>query len=238
MGIVKNLRGEITKLRRIIQRRAYISAAKEKNIVDQFHQFYYDSSEIGNTWKNTTWLGKTILKCPFDMWIYQEIIFEQKPDLIIETGTYQGGSAFYMATLCDMIGHGKIVSIDINPEAGRPQHPRIEYVTGSSTASEHVDYVKKQIGKEFKVMVILDSDHSKKHVLDEMRIYNKLVTKGCYMIVEDSNINGHPVFPEFGPGPMEAIQEFMKENNDFMIDKDREKFFVSFNPSGYLKKVN
>ena len=87
------------------------------------------------------------------------------------------------------------------------------------------------------VMVVLDSDHSKAHVLEELRLYSPLVTKNSYLAVEDSNQNGHPVSPFSGPGPMEAIQEFLGTTRSFVIDRSREKFYLSFNPSGYLKKV-
>ena len=87
-------------------------------------------------------------------------------------------------------------------------------------------------------MVSLDSNHSKAHVLAELKTYAGLVSVGSYLVVEDTNINGHPVYPEFGPGPMEALNEFLPGHKNFVIDKEREKFFVSFNPSGYLKKVS
>jgi len=84
--------------------------------------------------------------------------------------------------------------------------------------------------------VILDSDHSRDHVLDELRLYAPLVTSGSYVIVEDTNINGHPVLPQFGPGPMEALDEFLRESDEFSIDDQREKFFLTFNPRGFLLK--
>ena len=86
------------------------------------------------------------------------------------------------------------------------------------------------------VLVILDSDHNMPHVIKEMEIYSEFVTKGSYMIVEDSNVNGHPIMPNWGPGPFEAIQEFLRKSDSFEVDKDREKFYLSFNPNGYLKK--
>ena len=81
------------------------------------------------------------------------------------------------------------------------------------------------------------TDHSKKHVLNELKLYNNFVTKGSYLIVEDTNINGHPAYPDFGPGPMEAVEEFLKENEDYMIDKSKEKYYMTFNPGGYLLKI-
>ncbi len=87
------------------------------------------------------------------------------------------------------------------------------------------------------MLVVLDSDHSKDHVLRELEIYAPMVTTGSYVIVEDSNINGNPIDPASGPGPMEAIDAFLAGNEGFEIDDSREKYFVSFNPRGYIKRV-
>ena len=106
--------------------RFWIYKSAEADVVNRFHMAYYQSRERGLTWKNTYWLGAEVLKCPFDLWIYQEIIYRIKPDFIIETGTFKGGSALFMASLCDVIGIGHVVSIDISlsPD-GRPNHDRI-----------------------------------------------------------------------------------------------------------------
>lgn len=245
MGIIGKIlllaKSELILLRNAVHNRVYsrvyISPKNEKLIVDQFHRLYYDSYMFNRSWDNTNWLGARVMKTPLDLWIYQEIIHEQKPDVIIECGTDTGGSALYLANICDLINKGKIITIDIEDRKGKPRHPRITYLTGSSTSDEIVAKVKGMVGREGKVLVILDSDHSKGHVLNELRIYSKIVTKGSYLIVEDSNLNGHPVSPDFGPGPMEAIQEFFKENRNFVIDKKREKFYLTFNPNGYLKRV-
>jgi cephalosporin hydroxylase len=189
------------------------------------------------TWWNTRFLGAAILKCPLDLWVYQEIIHELRPDVIIETGTAFGGSALYMASICDLIGKGRVITIDITPQEKRPKHERITYLTGSSVASEMVERVRDAIGHEDTVMVILDSDHSRRHVLEEMRLYAPLITKGSYLIVEDTNVYGHPVRRSHGPGPMEAVESFLKESEQFAIDDTREKFYLTFNPRGYLKKL-
>jgi cephalosporin hydroxylase len=153
----------------------------------------------------------------------------------VETGTANGGSALYMACICDLLGVGEIISVDIL-EAERPRHDRVTYLTGSSTAPEIHARVAEFVGDRSPVLVILDSDHSRDHVLEEMRLYGPLVTAGSYLIVEDTNVNGHPVFPEHGPGPMEAVEEFVREAPEFSIDPEREKFFFTFNPRGFLRK--
>ena len=205
----------------------------QQQTIDDFHRMYYDS----NVYRRTFWRGVETQKCPLDLWIYQEILHELRPDVIVETGTFSGGSAYYMASLFDTLGGGRIVTVDLEPQANLPVHPRITYVSGmSSTAPEAVSKVKAMIEPRESVMVILDSDHSKKHVLDELRIYAPMVTPGQYLIVEDTNVNGHPALPTFGPGPMEALDAYLLEDGNFEIDAGREKFFMTFNPRGYLKR--
>ena len=210
------------------------SKQSESDIVDEFHKLYYESPD---TWRKTFWLGIPAQKCPLDLWIYQEIIFEVKPDVIIECGTFAGGSALFLASVCDAVKRGTIITIDVEDREGKPRHKRIKYLLGSSTSKEIVDKVRRSTRNRHSVMVILDSDHSKDHVLKEMRIYSTFVTKGSYLIVEDTNINGHPVFPDFGPGPMEAVQQFLSENKVFVVDRSRAKFYMSFNPNGWLRRV-
>ena len=204
-------------------------------IVDGFHIVYYNN--VKSTWGDTFWFGAEVLKNPLDLWVFQEIIFETRPDVIVEAGTFKGGSALYMAHMLDLLGRGQVVTIDIEEHPGRPVHPRIRYLLGSSTSSEITGKVKSYITPQDRVMVVLDSDHHKAHVLQELRLYHRLVTKGNYLIVEDTNINGHPVYRSFGPGPMEAVDEFLQGNSDFLPDRSREKFLVTHNPKGYLRRI-
>lgn len=206
-----------------------------ENIADEFHKLYYNSSN--RTWLNTSWFNIPTEKCPLDLWLYQEIIFKLKPDVIIETGTLKGGSALFLASICDLVNNGRIITMDIKDLEGKPKHKRITYLIGSSTSKEIVEKVTNMIVDDKKVMVILDSNHSKQHVLNELKIYSRFVTKESYIIVEDTNVNGHPVRTDFGPGPMEAVREFLKRNKNFIIDKTKEKFYLTFNPNGYLKRI-
>lgn len=200
-----------------------------------FHRHYYDSLIwAGGT---TSWLGWPVAKCPLDLWMYQEILVETRPQLIVESGTFLGGSALYLACLCDLLGHGSVLTIDIERREILARHPRIEYLVGSSVSAEVLTQVQARAAGR-STMVILDSDHHFEHVLAEMRLYSRWVTMGQYLIVEDGNINGHPVLPEFGPGPFEAVAEFVKENGQFAVDRTREKFLLSFNPNGYLRRIS
>ena len=205
----------------------------QEQAVDDFHRLYYDSK----VYRQTFWRGFETQKCPLDLWIYQEILHELRPDVIVETGTFSGGSAYYLASLFDLFGGGRVITVDLEPQPNLPVHPRITYIAGlSSTSPEAVTRVKGLIKDGERVMVILDSDHSRDHVLDELRIYGKMVTPGQYLIVEDTNINGHPALPKFGPGPMEALDVYLKESDGFELDSGREKFYMTFNPRGYLKR--
>lgn len=218
-------------------RRQPPTESEQQHVIDSFHELYYYSGFSGGTWLNTYWLGVPVLKCPLDLWVYQEVIFEVRPDLIVETGTASGGSALFMACMCDLVGNGKIITIDVEDALHRPQHERIRYLRGSSTAESIVEQIRSIVSDGIKVLVLLDSDHRKEHVLAELQIYSQFVTKGSYIIVEDTNINGHPVKPGFGPGPMEAVQDFLEGNEDFIMDDSKEKFYLSFNPKGYLQRV-
>jgi cephalosporin hydroxylase len=207
-----------------------------EQLVDSFHRLYYEAGEAGRTWKDTRFLGVTTWKSPLDLWVYQELLWELRPGLVVETGTAHGGSALYLASLCETIGHGQVVSIDIGEWPDRPAHPRLTYVVASSTDPQVVAQVAERAREADTVLVVLDSDHRRDHVLAELRAYAPLVTPGSYLVVEDTNINGHPVYEAFGPGPMEAVQDFLSECDDFEIDRSREKFLFTFNPGGWLRR--
>lgn len=214
---------------------------KAQFIIDTFHRMYYHGILKGRpVWCDTTWLGIPVEKCPLDLWVYQEMIRELSPEVIVETGVMMGGSAAFMASICMLLGKGEVISVDIElkdlPRQIEKAFPNLTFIEGDSSAPEIVSRVKSMVAGR-RALVILDSDHSRDHVLKEMRLYNDLVPVGCYMIVEDSNVNNHPVYPTFGPGPYEAIEEFLKENREFEIDKSREKFYFTFNPNGFLKRV-
>lgn len=203
--------------------------------MDAYHIWYTKNDR--STYNNTRWLGIETQQCPLDMWVYQEMLTEVKPDVMIEAGTYLGGSAYFFASIFDLLKHGRVITVDIEDLPGKPKHDRITYLLGSSTSDEIIEKIKRLILPGEKVMVILDSDHHKAHVLNELKRYSPLVSDGSYLIVQDTHFNGHPILPKFGPGPMEAVEEFLKSNGDFRPDRSREKFGMTFNPGGFLKRV-
>lgn len=135
-----------------------------------------------------------------------------------------------------MLAIGEVLACDITLRHVHPRvrvHPRVTLMEGSSTApTVHAELARRCSGR--RTMVILDSDHSEAHVAAELRLYGPLVSPGCYLICEDTNINGHPVYPEFGPGPYEAVRRFLAESEGWRVDPGCEKQLVTFNPSGYL----
>jgi cephalosporin hydroxylase len=208
-------------------------------ISDNFHKQY----EKNRMWENTKWLGVPTWKLPFDAFVIQELIYKVKPDYIIETGTGLGGSSVFYASILELMYHGQVVTIDID----HTKHQlslcynagvvaRINRITGNSIDPDIVKEVS-IFANNKRCLVILDSWHSYDHVLEEMKLYSQFVAVDSYMIVEDTHVSGHPVKWEYGKGPFEAVKKFLKTNNDFVADKECEKFMMTFNPNGYLKRI-
>jgi cephalosporin hydroxylase len=186
----------------------------------------------------TTYFGIPALKSPIDSWIYQEILFEIKPDIIVEIGNMYGGSALFLAHICDLIGSGKVLGLDLshaNIHELVKKHPRITLIEGD--ACNNLEQVKARICQNDKVLIIEDSSHTYENTLNVLRLYSSIVTRGSYFIVEDSICHhGLDVGPD--PGPFEAIEAFLKECDDFEIDRSKEPFLITWNPKGYLRKIN
>ena len=204
----------------------------------KYHYYYIHQGYRYGTGNQQKWLGHDIIKTPWDCWSYQEIIWETKPDYVIELGVMFGGATHFYASLLDLVGHGEVLGIDITLEKAKPaQNKRITYLEGGSTSPEMLEKVRAKVqGK--RVMVIADSDHEKNHVLAEIRAYAPFVHVGGYFIVEDSlnDVMGyHPVPNE---GPKAAAEAFLAESDDFVLDRRwGERYVMSLNPNGFLLRV-
>jgi len=215
-----------------------LKGPSEQDVIDQFHKLFYDSE----VWSTTKWLGVRTAQNPNDAWIHQELITQVKPDFIVETGTQFGGSAVLWAMILQHVNpKGRVITIDIKDQVSAAKElpivkDRVDFLIGSSVDPAVVEEVTKRVGGK-RVLVILDSDHSKSHVLAEMKAYAPLVSRESYLIVQDSNVNGNPVLGKFGPGPMEAINEFLASNDQFRPDRDAERLKFTMHPKGYLKKI-
>ena len=198
---------------------------------------------------NFNWYGRPIIQYPDDIMALQQILFALQPDLIVETGVAHGGSLIFYASLCQLMGKGEILGIDVdirahNREAieAHPMHSRITLLNASSTSAAAVAKAKEMAQGKEKVMVVLDSNHTHEHVLEELGLYSELVGEGSYLIVcdtaieycEERNWEGRP----WGKGnnPKSALDEFLQENDRFAVDQDLEKTLLfTASPGGYLK---
>jgi len=200
---------------------------------------------------NFSWMGRPIIQYPQDMIAMQEIIWEMKPDLIIETGIAHGGSLIYYASLLELVGNGEILGIDIdirehNRKAieSHPMMKRIKMIQGSSISSDTIEKVKGfAIGKE-RILVSLDSNHTHEHVLNELKLYAPFVSVNSYLVVFDTIVENLP--NDYLPGrpwakgnnPKTAVYDFLKENENFQIDRSFDnKLLISVAPEGYLKRI-
>ncbi len=186
----------------------------------------------------SAYFGIQTWKSPFDFWIYQEILHEVKPDVIVEIGNHAGGSTLALAHLCDCLGHGRVIGLDLSHSSVSAQvrnHARIMLLEGDACASIH--RVLSLINPEEHVLVIEDSSHTFENTLCVLETYAPLIKPGGYFIVEDGichhGLDGGPF-----PGPYEAVEAFISRNASFVIDRSREAFLITWNPKGYLRKVS
>lgn len=184
----------------------------------------------------TTYLGVPTQKNPLDLWVYQEIIVELRPDVVIEIGNAAGGALLYLADVCDGIRSGRVFGVDpdrsrLSPKARN--HPRTWLFTGNAVVQFQV--VCDRIGPRETALVIEDSSHTYANTLSCLRLYSQLVKPGGYYVVEDT-ICHHGLDAGPDPGPYEAVQAFLAEAPDFEADRTRESFGLTWNPGGFLRR--
>jgi cephalosporin hydroxylase len=230
-----------------------IEMGRDKSVFEQSLETMLaaDKYEYSYLW---SWMGVPIIQLPADVMATQEVIFATKPDVIIETGVARGGSVIFMASLLELIGKGKVIGIDIdirphNRESieSHPMAKRICLIEGASDDLATLDRVRAEIPASASVMVVLDSDHSRDHVLAELRAYGTLVTPGQYLVVADTLVGyldeeralkNRSKQWQKGNEPLAALNIFLGETNRFQIDPViNGKLILSSSPGGYLKCV-
>lgn len=197
--------------------------------------------------KQCFWLGHRALKNPLDAWIYQEILYEVKPDIVIELGNKNGGGALFLASILELLGHGMVLAVDLDHSRFTVRHARIQLLTGDCSDAQVLAKVR-AVCEGKRVLVIHDADHSRDAVLRDLRNYASLVSPGSFLIVEDS-VHGVPGFSQDptrlrGPfffqdqdTPLQAIELFLRENPAFVVDEPRERYILTANYRGYLRRV-
>jgi cephalosporin hydroxylase len=228
-----------------------IQGNRENNRLREAAEKFNVASNAARYSYNFSWMGRPIIQYPQDMIAMQELIWEIKPDLIIETGIAHGGSLIFYASLLELIGKGEVLGIDIDirehnrQEIERhPMYRRIRMIEGSSISEDVGRQVREAAQGKEKVLVCLDSNHTHDHVLREMQLYAPLVTPGSYIVVFDTIVESLP--ENYLPGrpwgkgdnPMTAVRTFLGEHPEFVVDAGiDDKLLISVAPGGYLKRI-
>ncbi|MBL0057109.1 MAG: cephalosporin hydroxylase family protein [Chitinophagaceae bacterium] len=223
---------------------------KNEFLLKASKQFTEETIRAGYSY-NFTWMGRPIIQYPQDMIAMQEIIWELKPDLIIETGIAHGGSIIFYASILELIGKGEVLGIDIDIREhnrkeieNHPMSKRIHMLQGSAISEEIIEQVKPFAEGKNTVMVCLDSNHTHDHVLAELNLYSPFVTVGSYLVAFDTIVEDLPadLYTDrpwsVGDNPKTAVHEFLKNNDGFVINKEIDhKLLVSVAPDGYMKRI-
>ncbi|HCY14482.1 MAG: hypothetical protein A2Z93_08530 [Curvibacter sp. GWA2_64_110] len=209
----------------------------QSTLGEYLHWYFTDKSFL----HSIDWMGIPTRKLVTDVWVYQEIIFETKPDLIIEIGSLCGGSTLFFAQMLELIGNGEVLSIDISHDYFMANHPKIRKITADCSDRAVVEQVK-DLSKGKRVMVIHDGDHTAEAVERDLKLYAPLVTPGMYLIIEDGVVDLLNPRSKTGEayssgGPLKAARNFLREmGSQFELDMRRERFILTTNPKGYLRR--
>jgi cephalosporin hydroxylase len=217
-----------------------LSGTESLDSVERFNKLYYESGVSGTL----NWRGIPMIKNPCDLWMMLELLQSVKPSVLIETGTHHGASALYFSEMMKLLGSPlTVITIDINPKWHcDPKEFGIESIVGYSTDERVVRRVRASVESALQqipgpVMATLDSDHSAENVARELELYSPLITPNSYLVVEDTNVNGHPAAADHGPGPWEAVLQFLATHREFVQDQTCERYLLTFFPGGWLKRV-
>jgi cephalosporin hydroxylase len=208
------------------------------SLADLYRQaFFKDLIIKTQNFGQVKWLGHPIWQNILDLWTIQETIGEVQPALLIECGTHRGGSALFYAHLFELLGKGRVVTIDVE-SMHQLSHARIRFLIGSSTDLAIVRVVRDEVAQSAgPIFVILDSNHAADHVFREMELYGPLVTPGSYLLVQDGIMDLMDILRGPGPGPLAAIQKFLPQHPEFEVDMEKcGRFLITHHPMGWLRR--
>jgi cephalosporin hydroxylase len=193
-------------------------------------------------YESMTWMGMKIWKNPLDAWIYQEILNEVRPEVVVEIGSQYGGSTRYFADLLELMGKGMVISIDPYRNEYALSHKRVLALTGKSSDRDILAQVEERCEGQ-SVFVIQDGNHNRAQVLEDLESYSQFVSVGSYFVVEDGIVDLFHTedglgFGEEKPGPLAATEEFLKHHPEFIPDMSRERYILTYNPKGFLKRIS
>lgn len=212
---------QLRALYRTTAHRLYIDPSQEREIISAFERTYVESAV------DFTWMGSPMVTSPLDLWIYQEIVHEISPDLIITTSQNCG----YLATLCQLRGTGEVLCVGVGQAKPTGEQARLRTVPEPMTSAETRALMEELSRSKRRVLVVVGSSHRRHPVLDELRLYGSLVTRGSYLIVEDTRSG-----LDRAHGRAEAVEEFLRTDPSFVVDGAKEKFYLSDNQGGYLRR--
>jgi cephalosporin hydroxylase len=223
----------------VLIKRLEQSRAEHADLLQRYHDLWYSS---GHTWHYTHFLGVGLMKCPNDIWMYQDLMSRLRPQVVIETGTYQGGSALWFAFLMDMlrIDGGRVLTVDIKNyrKTWLVEHPRIFYLNGNSADPDVADDIQEVLPERGGRLVVLDSDHSAEHVRHELELYAPMLRVGDWLVVEDTNIGWTDGAGGGDRGARGGVQDYMDQHpGEFVQDLLSERYLLTMNPGGWMQRV-
>lgn len=215
------------------------SRTENAELLQRYHDLWYES---GHTWHYTHFLGVGMMKCPNDIWMYADLMTRLRPQIVIETGTYQGGSALWFAFLMDMLridgGHVYTVDIEDYRKTWLVQHPRITFINGNSADPAIAAGLTEALPAKGGRLIVLDSDHSAEHVRHELELYAPMTRVGDWVVVEDTNISWSDGDGGGDRGARGGVQDYMDQHSgEFVQDILSERYLLSMNPGGWLQRV-
>jgi cephalosporin hydroxylase len=209
--------------------------ARPTPVPDDLRDAFTDAVWRNLPWRFTTWLGELIRSAPTDLLAYQEILSRVRPDWVIDIGTSDPGRVTFLASVCELIGQGQVVAIRDDHAAAPPPHFRLRCCVGSPLDPAVRDRVQELVG-DGNAVVVLGACADREVTTAQFEAYYKMVKVGSYVIVTDTIVNGRPVWPSFGPGPAEGVKQILNRHGKFVADPEMEKYALTFNPGGFLRR--